>query len=202
MKESNSMSIGDVYRASILFNGTEADNPMIMTLHYQTNQISVPGTPADEAQEIAEGVSDIIVADYPPLMSNTLSYERTNVIGITEPTAQGSKVDITVGQSVTGVSSWRVAPVISWKSGLRGRSYNGRVFAMAPPEDNVGSGSLGGPYQTALFNLANNLATVTLANGNEYIVGTWSRKLQIFTQSSGIIVRATVGTQKSRQKVT
>lgn len=194
------MAFGDIYRASVLFSAPGADNPMVITFHYQNNLSPVVLTPAQECGEIASLLQLELVANYLPFVTQDVEMISVNVIGISEPTAFFDLATTDPGTVVDEVSSWRTSPIAAWKSGLRGRSYNGRSHLISPPESQITNGTMDAAYLVNLDAAMNAIATLELPGTNQYIIGTYSRVLAVFSPSINVVIRSKPGSLRSRQK--
>lgn len=200
------MTVNQVYRVSHVFNAPGADGDMIFNTHYRVTEVTTDTNNNVEGLEIATAAGAQIASAYMSQLSDVVTYTETRYIGISDPLVGGSVPQNTAGNSSDEAYSWRNCPIVSLKSGLRGRSYNGRIFLIAPPETQANAGVLVSGYLTAIKAALDPLMELTGAtSSNKYSLTVYSETL---TPEGGppldnivqsMIYRPVMGTQKSRQ---
>lgn len=195
------MAVNDIFKVSNLFTAPAAAGEMVMTFHYRQTVAGGQPTPQLEAQELAQEMVSQIETHYLTILPNVIQYERADVIGITDPSVQGTWASGSTGVDVDQPVSFRNAPVVSLKSGLRGRQYNGRSFGLPMSESQQDGGTIINTYITSLATLYTNLLTLTRPNLDAFELGVYSRQYGLFSPVTTFIVRPNLGTQKSRQNV-
>lgn len=202
------MAVNQVYKATVVFNAAEADGEMMFNLHYRTSTVLSAVSNSAEAIEIGKEIVSWVEDNYLDQLGDDVTFERVDVIGISDPLV-GITEDGTGSGAVAGDSAaWRSAPVAAIKTGLRGRSYNGRAFLIAPPESMQDGGVLTGTYRTNVdIELAKLLELTGSPSGNSYKLTVYSKTLSdasgtvLDNVASSFKIRRTMGTQKSRQSV-
>ena len=202
------MALNDVYKCSWIFTAPGADDEMVVTAHYRTIDVVTPGSGQDEAFEIAQEARLDCENTYLSIITPDITFERTGVIGITDPLVTSTSASGLPGVAVGDVMAYRNAPVVKLLSGLRGRTYNGRQFWMAPPESAQNAGVLTTSYTDTLRIFVNGLVVFNnVPSGNSYRMTIYSRKLTLQTGSivdnlvTQVATNSVLGTQRSRQKV-
>ena len=201
------MAVNDLYRASVNFTAPDAEGNMQFNLHFRTTTVVTPISGQFEANDIAGTLIPIINADYMPDVPDAITQTTVDVIGLTDPTVQAIFTNNQLGGGGTDPVAYRNAPVVKLKTGLRGRSFNGRLYLMATGEGNQDAGVLDPAFVTVIQNFMANIQVLTAASSsNEYSLTVYSPTLSVpgslvdnlVTQ---FIVNPRFGTQKSRQSV-
>lgn len=202
------MALNDVYKATYVFNAERADGEMVFNLHYRTVVPPSGLTPSEEAQEIARLSGDFLETNYLPLLSTNITFDEVRVVGVSEPTVGIARAYGDPGLVVDQSVPLRSAPVASLKTGLRGRNFNGRIFLIAPNEADVNAGQLTPAAEAALLTMVDSLKSLAdLGTGSEYGMTVYSPTLSgdsglvVNNLVTDVIIRTTLGSQRSRQTV-
>lgn len=202
------MAVNDIYRASCIFGAVGADGDLVFTVHYRTTNVTTPISRQAEAQEIADELGGNVETVYMPLLPSEITFDKVDVIGITDDTVIASYGSGAVGTDAGQPVPLRSAPVIKLQTGLRGRSFNGRMFLMPPSESQQDGGVLAGNYIAALALFQATIQRISLQpSGNIYDQTIYSRTKSnppveyIDNLVSTAIVNPTMGGQRGRQKV-
>jgi len=193
------MTVNDVYKASALFSGVSAEGLMVMTFHYRTTNGSGGAGQSGEAQHIANGVRDGIQDDYLPELTDVVTLDRVEVVGVTNPVIQATATSGVSGTLTDDNLPWRSASVAALKTGLRGRSFNGRSFGIAPGVTRQDNGDLSAGFSTALQTFYDNLLLIIHSGGNEYSMTIRSDALDLDNLVQTVIIRPRFGSQRGRQ---
>lgn len=195
------MAVGDFYRVSVLYNHPNADGQVVNVFDYEQTVIDTPKTEPQFCLELAAEVIGVTVANFMPNITASWELAGAECFNITQPTFQGT-VSSGVNGGVTGESvALRSAVVCSKKTGLRGRSFQGRSFLVAPPEVDQNAGLISGSYFVVMGDYCDALIELVLVNDNEYKLVVFSELLQIGTQVQTFIPSLTLGSVRGRQKV-
>ena len=202
------MAVNDVYKATIVFNAPNSAGEMQFSFHYRTVVVNTPLSRPDEAIDIAGNLGVVITNDYIPVLPEEITWLRTEVIGITDPTVGVTFSTNTPGTVVGRHTSLRVCPVVKLSTGLRGRSFNGRVYLMSPDESNLNQGVFNAGFVTALETFIDNAILIVAATStNEYQMTIYSPTLTgtgpvVDNLVTGRTVNPKPGSQRSRMDVT
>jgi hypothetical protein len=198
------MSVGDIYNVALEFSSAFADGVMVTTYDYRLDSLTVSLT----EPEICTLIGDTIVAGwesaYLPLITDEIVFDGVRVFNRSQPTFFGISESGEPGTELTSESlPMRCAPVVSKRTGLRGRSYRGRNYWMAPPEIYQNQGVMTVAYRASLDSFAGSLLSILLSGA----VGTitqvvYSEKLAIGTTVTSASVNDIVGSVRGRQKTT
>lgn len=201
------MAIGDVYRLSIICDGgfgTQA----IHDLAFRQETTLVLDTPAND---LIQCYVELVESRLQNVLSNAFyvsGYRARQVDGLgvgehfyTSGTVPGERTGDTLPPQATAI--------ISWKTGLAGRSFRGRSFMPPAVEtDNIG-GNLQATYKADLgsyiddvFSMVTGVPVAT-AGWAVGVVSLWDDKVlrpsPLFTPYTSALVRDFFGTQRSRR---
>jgi hypothetical protein len=202
------MAVNEVYKASMIFQAPEADGDMVITSHYRTSSVVTPVSNAAEALEIGNEVASAIVDEYLSLFHSSAFIDTIEVIGISDPL-----VGITVSVGANGTETadalgYRNCPVVKLTTGLRGRSYQGRMYLIAPSELRQDAGALEAGYISQVNIWLGRMQVLTgTPSGNTYRQTVYSRTLStppsviVDNVVQASIINPNLGTQRGRQKV-
>lgn len=120
---------------------------LMFNCHHRTVTVNTVLTDQEEALDIAQELVDTIISTYIPLLGDAITFQEVETIGISNPLVTATIIADTAGALAEQLVSLRSAPVIKLGTGLRGRSYNGRMFFMPPTEQQQSGGVLGATPQ-------------------------------------------------------
>mgnify|MGYP000530197881 CR=1 FL=1 len=196
------MPLNDIYRATVKFSNPVAPTDMVYVLHYQITNAGGQPDGFGEALELAQELVSQTETLYLPFIPNTHTLVGVDVIGVTDPLVQATWNSGVTGSDADQAVSLRNAVCVNWKTGVRGRSYDGGSNLMAPSESQQDSGVILPSYITDITPYLANIDSLLRPNLDEFSLGIYSRKLGVFTPVTTFIVRSTFSTVKSRQPVT
>lgn len=203
------MAVNDVYRASAIFTSPTADGEMVFTTHFRTVTVNTVISRQQEGQEIADECRDTIDSLYLQEIGADITFQQVNVIGITDSTVGAVATSQSPGTAVGDSMAMRNAPVVKLLTGLRGRSYNGRIYLMPPPESVNAGGVLLASYVTDLETFVTGYRRLSQQpSTNIYDMTIYSPTLSgpsgpiIDNLVETIICNPQLGSLRSRQKVT
>lgn len=191
----------ETYNTVWSFTHPDAGNAISTGIDYRL--VSDPGGQSefDIMQALFDAIDPIIQADYLPLIATDFQLVQIEMFNHNAPQFGAT---FAVGQSggISGQSvALRSAPVVSKRSALRGRSFRGRFYLMAPTEPDQSNGVLTGTYRTNIESfLSNMLSVIDATTGFAFNAEIWSTKLNLGTPVTEFILRRTMGGQRKRQK--
>lgn len=202
------MALNDIYRCTFEFSSPTADGNMVWVNHFRTTEVNSVISDLNEAVEIATENVGVVGSLYLQEITSNITFLGCTVVGITKPTVTTQVAVSNPGTAIGESVSMRDAPVIKLGTGLRGRSYNGRIYLMPPPESVNDGGTILASHCTDLETFVNGLKRVsTQPSGNKYDMVVYSRTLSVPPTSYVSTVVTTVscnpktGTQKRRMAV-
>lgn len=195
------MAIGDVYRVSIIFSSDLFDGDAVNVLDYTQTVVVIAKTEPQFCSELAAEVGNEYVDNYLSDVGDEITLERVECFNVTQPTFQAAVQFNTPGSLADQLVSPRSAVVVSKNSGLRGRSFNGRMFLLPPGESQQDGGELTPAFETIVQTFVTGLILLILSNLNQYKLVVFSQKLGLDTLVATMIVRSILGTIRGRRKV-
>lgn len=201
------MALDDVYQCSVVFTSPLADGDIINVLHYQLTIDTTPSSELGYASAIASEVEELYRLTLMPLVSDQFTLDRVDVFNLNQPLVEFSFSSGTVGGSILDTLGPRNAIVVSKKTGLRGRSFRGRVYILPPLEQDQNGGDLSTGHEAAIQSFVDDMIILTIPNDNEYQLVVYSPTLSTppgDIQSSLVItmtVRKQLGTIRGRKVV-
>lgn len=194
------MAVGDIYRAAVRAQiGTD---DVVNVLHYRTT-VSV-GAVGNEPVALAEGLEIDFVTALAAQQNQQLQYQEITVRGVTQPTI-GTDHSLTgiVGGGTGELLPFQDAMLVLLRTGLFGRSYQGRSFVGGLEEAAQSNSTFNVGIRTNIESVFNDSLslTVILPGGLTYSfeLGVYSRLLGVFTPVTSILAQPTVAVMKSRK---
>lgn len=195
------MAQQDVYRSTWVFSHGAIDDTMVTTLDYRLSTVADPVSEQVFCQQLADGIRDFVNTNYMPLVPASIKCNKIEVFNLSSNLVGCEALSGEIGSSTGDAVPLRNAPVIAKKTALRGKSFRGRMFMMAPSEAQQNSGALTPAYILALQTFIDSLKLVGSIGGNQYLATVYSETLTLDNVIENFQVRDIMGTQKSRQKV-
>jgi len=174
--------------------GTNGGQPCVNVFHWR-----IPNSaPTTEVGGIATALQTFYNAIKGSLNAGTITIGSHVVTVDQVPNVVIAITPLTVASTGGAVVSAGTAGVVSWQTGVVGRSFRGRNY-FGPISTTSGTAQDGhnllGTFQVALQSAADTLRAVT-TNGVSFVV--WSKKVNGSTNVTGAIARANLGTQRRR----
>lgn len=201
------MALDDVYQCSVVFSSPLADGEIVNVLHYRLSDIVLSGSELGYASAIASELEELYRLSFMPGVSNQFTMDRVNVFNLNQPTIEFSFVSGVVGGQALESLGPRNAIVVSKKTGLRGRSFRGRLYLLPPVEANQIGGSITAAYEAALQLFSDDAIILTIPSGNQYNLNVYSPTLStppLLIVSNDVVtmeVRSQIGTIRGRKVV-
>lgn len=201
------MAVNDVYKATAKFDAPDADGEMNFNIHYRTVTVNTPQGDTEEAQAIADTLVNQIALNYVLLMPTPITFLGVDVIGVTNPLIGVTSPASNPGGGGANPVSYRSAPVAKLLTGIRGRSYNGRIYLMTVDESQQTGGVMLPSYTASLQTAVESFRLLTdIATTNEFQATIFSKTLTgtgpiVDNIVSTIQINPRFGTQRSRQDV-
>jgi len=208
------MAVNDVTKLAFVHSMTGADGDIIVTHHYrQTQQGSANPGVAQAVEDLVDAWQSLAQGDWLDSQSDRLTLQSIQARSITDPTVG---FDRAVGAQGTldpvglGTTSLRVAPVVSLRTGLIGRSFRGRNFLPPPNETDIENGILEAPLIAlidAYYDAALTLTDTIIPTPTLWTMTVYSPTLTLAGGSildnlvTTHLTRSVAGTQRGRQRV-
>ena len=195
------MAVNDVYRISVIFSSAFFDGDAVNVLDFRQTVIVIAKTEPQFCSELAAEVGNAYVNNYMADVADVITLERVECFNVTQPTFQAAVQFNVPGTLNQPLVSPRSSVVVSKNSGLRGRSFNGRLFLLPPTETQQDAGNLTVPYEAIVQTFVTGLIALILSNLNQYKLVVFSTKLGLDTLVATMITRTILGTIRGRRKV-
>lgn len=192
------MASGDIYRLAVVGKGPQ-NQELVNTFHYQEGAF---GVFVDPGAALVQSFEDNTEAFFVGPLSTQCSVVAYSVRGITVPTYGYDKI---LETPVPGGSSGQtVAPmnsvVISWRTGLIGRSYRGRSYLWPITESQTDAGVVSSAILTDVGVLVDKLMFLPATLfGPAFNLVLWSPTRSDFNLITSGIVRPDLCTQRRRK---
>jgi len=194
------MALNDVYKFAIAhnFNGLSR---MVTTHHYE-----VTGGPGNgSAQDIVATWQALVMPEWRGTFTSRMDLAELECKAVRPIGQELEIVSIALGgllpDSAGDIASFILAPVVSLRTGLSGKSRRGRNYLMPPTENYMSDGKINGTLIAAInlyYNAARTL--VGAADGTEYTMTIFSRlPSALSTIVTNHITRDVMGKQSRRQ---
>lgn len=159
---------------------------------------------ATRLQTLAETVRDEFMTGMMNNLSNQLDLDYIRCTAWNQPEDEQYTLNVNdTGSILTGVSPANVALVMSWRTGLTGRSRRGRSYIPGIPEENLSGNQAGSALITAfLVNAGAYLVGLAAENFTpvvaSFISNGVARASALLTPITGVLVNSRVDTQRRR----
>lgn len=179
------MAVNDIYRVAV--EQTLGSDQIVNVVHYRTT-LSV-GTLASEVAALAEALEEDYAPAWVTFHAAAVRLDRFIVRSVTNPT-MGSEIAIGDQGAVTGtVLNAQFAPMSLLRTGLIGRSYQGRIFHAPPVEADWEGAALSTAWLTRLAAFHNAIVQIGITTGGgtfAWQLGVYSKKLNQINDVTGI----------------
>ena len=175
------------------------------TMHYRIEDQRAT-TDQQWAERIAEELGSLATPLQGSVLAENLRLTQIDFYGITEETVGGSHAVNLTGMVGGDLIPHRSSPVLSKRTGLRGRRFRGRNYLFPVPEPLQAGGVLDADSVRAFNTWGASLLTVTDTTGDEgrLVVHSPGRvtplpRLEANTPVTSATVNAVLGSQRRRQ---
>lgn len=196
------MAAGDIWRLSA--NVLMFDQEQVNVWHFEDTSGATP----DAGQSLLNAFEDAALPSYRALFSNQGYVQLVEARQVTGGSAVAQRsYDTSNGiglRSGSDTLPLQAAAIITWRTGLAGRSRRGRSYLPSTIEGDIGqAGGIGSTYAGLLADFATDLLTmVTPVSLDEWQLHVWSPTLSVATRVTEFVVRPYLGTQRSRRSGT
>jgi len=201
------MAVGDIYEAVQTWRTGLASGDIDNVLHFTVLSEAPSITDRNIADMIATGLFEALSANLNARVSDNLTFSNIAVIGITNPLFRFDYPQSLVGRSSSPLVSIRSAPVVTKRSDVRGRRFNGRMYLFPPTESDVLDGSLVNDFISAANDYLAAIREIEDVAVGSVQMSVYSRTQSeqqgrpIATLVSDLIVRSVLGTIRGRRRV-
>lgn len=199
------MPIGDIVQLNLILSNTNNPDIAENTFHFKR---------LDDVQSFSDLASEFDITCLQSWMNEMNLVARCSLIQVRDVVpGTGAGFDFTVSPSKQGSKTNDVLPpqdaaVITWRTGLAGRSYRGRSYVPYQNEGEQNAGVLAGGALTSLTTAAQAILTQYGPTGvsTHWRACVLSRRLNgairpvpVGTNIVGFVVRSTIRSQRRRQ---
>lgn len=195
------MALNEFYRTSAIYSHPNADGEVVNVVDYELTTIGTPSSEIVFCGELATEVGDAIVTGYLPQLSLEWSLKQVNCFNIDQPAFSAEQVFGNPGASGSDSLPLRSSVVVKKSTGLRGRSFNGRMFLPATTELEQDDGIITPALKAIIQLFVDDLIILTSPASNQWTMAVYSSLLSDGTVVQNMLVRDTLGTIRGRQKV-
>ena len=207
------MAVGDVTKLAFIHSLTGADGDIIVTHHFRKTSEPAPISEAADLELLLDTWQSNAQADWLAALSDRIVLQTIQARSITHPLFGSDRTVGIPGDLLPvglGNTSYRVAPVVSLRTGNIGRSYRGRNFLPPPNETDIENGALEAPLIALIQDYYNGV--LSIGDGNVPVQNNWVLTVYSPTLSEAMStvvdtpvvsfqVRSIAGTQRGRQRV-
>lgn len=195
------MAIDEFYRTSAVYTNPFATGEVVNVVDYQLTLESTPVSEFGNCAELAAEVRQATEALWLPEQGSDWTLDRVDCFNIDQPQFSGTSISGVSGGIIGEVVSTRTAIVVAKKTGLRGRSFNGRMFLISPRELNQSGGTITPAYEAIVQSFVDDLIILTTPGVNQYKMVVYSTVLVTGNIVTLMIVRSDMGSIRGRKQV-
>lgn len=190
------MASGDVFRLSVEGRGPQGQQ--LVNVHHYIEGAGVTGAPGPALVAAWQATAE---DSFHNTFSNTCSINKYTVRGVTDPN-YGYEVELVTpvsGEQTGDAVAPQDAAIITWRTGIIGRSFRGRTYMWPMHEGSVSGGAINSGYAAALNEFAEDaISIVSTTPAGAFVKGIWSTVLQEATPVISWVVRPYLKTQRRR----
>ena len=196
------MAEGDVYRLSALWEHEASGDDVVNVWHFVQDSALILDTPGEDLVGAFQANVETLYAGIVHVNYTLTKYSVRRVQGNTE--AFDLLVSVPGERGVTNdQNAAQVSGIITWTTGLTGRSFRGRTYLPPTSEGDVSGGLFSSTYYPeGMSNFAEamivdmSLVTIEFA---AWILTVWSPTLEQQTPVTGFVARQVPGVQRKRR---
>jgi len=200
-------AVGDVYEVVQTWHCGLASGDIANVLHYVVIASEQGKTDQDFASMLSTGLHNAWSAHLTPTYSNQLTFAHVAVVGLSTPTFRADFPFSTAGSNREQLTSIRAAPVVTKRSSVRGRRFNGRMFMPPVTEDSQANGSLTTGQLNAINSYLGVIKEISTSDTGTADLAVYSRAQSeaqgriVATLVTTATTRAILGTIRGRRRV-
>lgn len=195
------MAVNDVYQATAVYTSPLVDGDIVNVIHYRLTTLATPKTEDLLCLEIAVEIKDTYVNELNPSLPTDLTLDRVDCFNVDQPTFSNSTLSGDAGDVIGDALPPRNAPVISKKTGLRGRSFRGRMYLPFLSELQQNGGVITPAALVNIQDFADDLIVETAPSSNQWELTVYSAKLGSDALVTSMVPRSEMGSVRGRKKV-
>lgn len=195
------MAEGDIYRLSTLSDYISGGDDAVNVFHFRQESPAIFASPAED---LAEAFIATVVPAYVNCMTAGYVLHRIAIKQVTGGAQEYEQAVTEPGTAgvVGSMLPTTVSGLLSWRTGLAGRSNRGRTYLPPTNEEQLSSGLWTGSYMTAMEGFAEDalaLGTAVFTLHANWTIGVWSVVLSAFVPYTHAIARQIPATIRRRR---
>jgi len=195
------MAIGDIFKLAVVWKTVDERSTFVNTFHYRQETPLVFDEPGEDL--VQAFISEALPA-YRAMVTSIAQVVQYSVYGITNPLYIYEESPAPVAGLVSGEAlPLQNAAIITWRTGLAGRSRRGRTYLPPTGESQQNGGVLLASFLTLMNSFAEDASLLNPLTVNPLIatwqLGVWSETYQYFNPVTSHIARQTIATQRRRR---
>lgn len=191
------MAINDIWRVSMV-GDFSAGNQAIVTMHFREKS-GIASKATLTAALVGRWTGGVIT-----VQGNSFNWRQAN--WYPENVVPPTTTEITTGFPLTGLVAGdcvgqQLAAIVTFRTPYAGRSYRGRVYMPGISESNALMAGPGAGPQADLYTVFNGMVGIYGQGGSDpdWTWGVYSKKLNVFTPISSVVVRTVWGVIRRRR---
>ncbi len=200
------MAVNDIFQCSI--NWVLAGNPAANVVHFRQTSWDGGTSRSDLCVILLGLIATSISTFYVPDLSNAVTLPTMDCFVINDPLSAGTTAPGLVGSDISEMLSRRSSVVVKKLTGLRGRSFRGRMFLPPPTETRQQNGEINAAFQAIIEAWMVDFAALTDGASNIFRFSVFSPTLSTFPAGpfidniiNAVVVHTTLGSIRGRQEV-
>lgn len=200
------MAIDDIFQCTLKF--SSGGQQILNILHYVQTVDDGSLTDQEQADDICELISDVVIADYLPKAGTAISWDGCECFILNKPTVAGQFNINSPGILIEDLAPLRVSAVAKKGTDVRGRNFRGRMYLPPCTEAQQSGGVLDATYITDMVLYLDNLKDVQNPPVNDFKMEVYSPTLSdpsmsvfITTRVKTFSINPNTGSQRGRQNV-
>lgn len=191
------MAAGDVYRLVCQWRVAGTANLIVNGFTYRAQSGTILQT---QEEDLVAAFKATVETEYNDIVHSTLTLEKYSVIPKPGGAVTYEEIASATGQQVGDCLPYQTSALISWKTGIPGRSNRGRTYLPPANEGSQAGGVLVAAYVTAIEEFAD--AALQVGDGittDIYDLGVWSERLSQFRPVTSYVINPVMATQRGRR---
>lgn len=200
------MPVNDIFQSSI--NWDIAGEPAANVVHFRQSEYDGLTSRPALCVILLGLISDSINTFFMPDLGDVITLPTLDCFVVNDPLSEGATSPALTGGDIGDIVSRRTAVVVKKLTGLRGRSFRGRMFLPPPTEGRQANGEITPTYQGIIETWLTDFVQLDDGAGNVFRFTVFSPTLSTFPAGpfidnpvSNLIVHLTLGSIRGRQDV-
>lgn len=195
------MATGDIFKLAVVWKTVDERATFVNTFHFrQENELAVD----EPGKDLVDAFENFALPSYRAMVTSIARIVQYSVYGITDPLYVYEDSPLPAAGLVSGEAlPLQTSPIITWRTGLAGRSRRGRTYLPPTGESQQNGGVLLASFLDLMDDFADNVKVLNALAVNPlystWQLGVWSATYQYFNPVNSHISRQTIVTQRRRR---